>query len=46
MKSAKCDTCKKDHYNMDANNPLGCTGKDFKFQNVYKTTLSLLATPL
>ena len=31
---------------MDANNPLGCTGKDFKFQNVYKTTLSLLATPL
>ena len=24
----KCDTCKPDHYNIDARNPLGCTGND------------------
>ena len=25
-RSAKCDTCKAEHYGLSAENPLGCTG--------------------
>ena len=26
LPSAKCDSCKPEHYGLDASNPLGCTG--------------------